>query len=72
MDRYSDMYDMDEPILKRRRMSVAHRAKQFAPFAALKEHGEAIEETADAADSKVQEEEHSGFLYEDMLVYKED
>lgn len=71
-DIYEDMYELEPPQLQHRRMDVAHRAKQFAPFAALKEHGIKIEETAEAVEQRIAEEEHRGFLYEDLFVYKED
>ena len=33
---YSDIMDMDKPISHHKPMDITHRAKIFAPFAALK------------------------------------
>lgn len=33
---YADMVFMPRPVSNRRKMDVGHRAKQFAPFAALR------------------------------------
>ena len=46
MDDYSDIINMPRPISKKRRpMEKTMRAAQFAPFAALSGHEEALEET---------------------------
>ena len=34
--KYGELIDRDRPVSRRPRMPVAERAKQFAPFAALK------------------------------------
>lgn len=55
--RYGDIIDMPHHApVGRQRMSVAMRAAQFAPFAALTGHSEAIEETRRHTEEKV---EHS-------------
>lgn len=44
---YSDIINLEHPTSKRHpRMSMMQRAAQFAPFAALTGHSEAIDETA--------------------------
>lgn len=44
-EKYADIMYLPKPKLKRK-METAHRAKQFAPFAALKGFEESVEETA--------------------------
>ena len=39
---YTDMIYMQRPIPRRIRMDIGHRAKQFAPFAALKGFEECV------------------------------
>ena len=47
MSNYDDIIDLPHHVSKDRpRMSMYQRAAQFAPFAALNGHGEAIEQTA--------------------------
>lgn len=41
---YEDIIEMQRPIAKRRGMEIAHRAKIFAPFAALKGFEECVRE----------------------------
>lgn len=52
-DQYADIINLPHPVSKRHpQMSMEERAAQFAPFAALTGHGEAIRKTAeDVADS---------------------
>ena len=46
-DQYEDIIDLPRPVsTKHPRMSMEDRAAQFAPFAALTGHGDAIRETA--------------------------
>ena len=50
MGKYDDIILLPHPISKKRRpMAMRERAAQFAPFAALKGHEQAIEDTARAA-----------------------
>lgn len=42
-DDYKDIMDRKRPILHHHPMEIAHRAKQFAPFAALKGFEETVE-----------------------------
>ena len=53
--RYGDIIDMPhhDPV-GRQRMSVAMRAAQFAPFAALTGHSEAIEKTRRQTEEKAE------------------
>ena len=44
--RYDDIIDLLRPALKHPRMPRINRAAQFAPFAALTGHEEAVRETA--------------------------
>ena len=47
MNKYDDIIDLPHHVSKKRpRMSLENRAAQFAPFAALNGHDEAIAETA--------------------------
>ncbi len=47
MGKYDDMIDMERPVSKKHKpMSMYERAAQFAPFAALKGHDEAVADTA--------------------------
>lgn len=52
-DQYEDIIDLPRPVSKKHpQMSMEERAAQFAPFAALTGHGEAIRKTAeDVAES---------------------
>lgn len=43
MDTYKDIIHCQRPSSRKYHMSTAHRAKQFAPFAALKGYEEAIQ-----------------------------
>jgi len=61
MNDYDDIIHLPHHVSKNRpRMSMYQRAAQFAPFAALTGHEEAIEQTAkDHAESFEQDEELS-------------
>ena len=50
---YQKYLYIPRPVSKRYPMDVQHRAKQFAPFAALTGHGAAVEETARIAQEKM-------------------
>lgn len=46
MDNFEDIINLPHPVSKNHpKMDLAHRAAQFAPFAALSGHEEAIHET---------------------------
>ena len=42
MEDYEDILHMERPVSERHRMETVHRAKQFAPFAALKGFEECV------------------------------
>lgn len=49
MEEYEDIINLPHHVSKKHeRMSMTNRAAQFAPFAALSGHEEAIEKTAKA------------------------
>lgn len=55
-DNYSDIINLPhpEPPQRHQRMSMMARAAQFAPFAALTGHDDAIAETARLTDSQIE------------------
>lgn len=56
--RYDDILHLPHPVSKRHpQMPLSDRAAQFAPFAALTGHEEAVRETARLTDSRVELEE---------------
>lgn len=58
--RYDDILDLPHPISKTHpQMPVADRAAQFAPFAALTGHGEAVRETARPTEKRIELDEDS-------------
>jgi len=66
--RYGDMWHLSRPSSSRTPMPRENRAAQFAPFAALHGHEEAIGETARLTDRKIelddaQKEEINRLLY---------
>ena len=46
---YNDILHKSRPVSRRHPMLISHRAKQFAPFAALKGYEEAIRAQDDRA-----------------------
>lgn len=57
-DQYEDIIDLPHPVSKKHaQMSMEERAAQFAPFAALTGHGEAIRKTAEVAAERYDREE---------------
>ena len=56
---YDDILDLPHPTSKKHpRMSMAARAAQFAPFAALTGYGDAIKETARLTDQQLELDEN--------------
>ena len=53
MNKYSDILNLNRPKSKYPKMSMLDRATQFAPFAALTTHGDAIRETDRLTDKKL-------------------
>ena len=53
MGEYDDIINLEHPTSQRhQRMSMEQRAAQFAPFAALSGHGEALQQTARNVESQ--------------------
>jgi hypothetical protein len=56
-DQYEDIINLPHPVSsKHPQMSMEERAAQFAPFAALTGHGEAIRKTAEHAAESYEKE----------------
>lgn len=65
---YDDIINLPHPISKTHpRMSIADRAAQFAPFAALTGHEEAIQETARLTDEKAELDENAKAALDEKL-----
>ena len=59
MGKYEDIINLPHHVSKKHpQMSMHDRAAQFAPFAALSGHSEAIEETTRLADWKTELDEY--------------
>lgn len=68
MGAYDDIIHLPHPTSsKHPRMSMADRAAQFSPFAALVGHGTAIEETARLTDRKIELTEDEKTLLDEKL-----
>lgn len=73
IERYSDIIYLPHPEpRKHKRMTMEQRAAQFAPFAALSGHGDAVRETERLTDSKVLLSEEIVFLLNEKLRYLKD
>ena len=65
---YDDILDLPHPTSKKHpRMSMAARAAQFAPFAALTGYGDAIKETARLTDQQLELDENEKALLNEKL-----
>lgn len=59
MYKYKDMIDLPHPVSRiHPQMPVGDRAAQFAPFAALTGHHEAVKETARITDERIELDEY--------------
>ena len=68
MGAYDDIIDLPHPTSARHpRMSMAGRAAQFSPFAALVGHGAAIRETARLTDRKIELTEDEKAILDEKL-----
>ena len=68
MGAYDDIIDLPHPASARHpRMSMAERAAQFSPFAALVGHGAAIRETARLTDRKMELTEDEKAVLDEKL-----
>lgn len=69
MDKYSDIINLPHHTSRtRNKMSIDKRAAQFAPFAALKGHKEAIIETERLTDKKIELDESEKIILNNKLL----
>lgn len=69
MNNYDDIIDLPHHVSKvRKQMPLANRAAQFAPFAALTGHEDALAETARHTDSKIELTDDEKFLLSKRLA----
>ena len=69
---YEDIIHLPHHVSQRRpQMSLHDRAAQFAPFAALTGHEEAVKETARMTDSRIELDENEIQLLDQKLQYLE-
>ena len=67
---YEDIIHLPHHVSQRRpQMSLRDRAAQFAPFAALTGHEEAVKETARLTDSRIELDENEIQLLDQKLQY---
>ena len=73
MGEYDDIINLPHHVSRKHpRMSIHDRAAQFAPFAALTGHGEAIAETARLTDRKIELDDYERLkLDEKLLILQE-
>ena len=69
MNKYKDIIHLNRPISHRKKMSMHDRAAQFAPFAALTGHNEAILETARLTDKKIELDENQIEQINQQILY---
>lgn len=70
--KYADIIDLPHPNPKKHiRMPRSSRAAQFAPFAALTGHSEAIKETARTTEQQIELDESMKELINDKLLLLE-
>ena len=62
-DNYEDIINLQRPVLKTRGMDVGHRAKIFAPFAALKGFEESVKQKEFVYESRcILTDDHSNYI----------
>lgn len=67
-NKYDDIIERNHPMSKKHpRMSIADRAAQFSPFAALTGHGEAIKEAERLTETRIELDENEKKLINDKL-----
>ena len=73
MGEYDDIINLPHHVSRKHpQMSIHDRAAQFAPFAALTGHGEAIAETARLTDRKIELDDYEVLkLDEKLLILQE-
>lgn len=65
---YDDIIHLPRPVSKTHpQMAISDRAAQFAPFAALTGHGDAIRETARFTDEKAELDENAKAILDEKL-----
>ena len=71
-EKYKDIIELDRPKSPRQQMSSEMRAAQFAPFATLRGHDEAVMETSRLTDRKIElEEEDIKIINENLNKIKQ-
>ena len=69
MGNYEDIINLTHHVSKKHpQMSMHDRAAQFAPFAALSGHSEAIAETARLTDRKIELDEYEKMNLDEKLI----
>lgn len=69
---YDDIISLPHPVSKRfPQMSLRDRAAQFAPFAALNGHSDAIRETARITDAKIEISESTAEVLDRKILFLE-
>ena len=73
MESYEDILYLEHHVSKKHpQMSIYNRAAQFAPFAALSGHGEAIAETARLTEGKIELDDYEKLkLNEKVYILQE-
>ncbi len=69
MNEYDDIIDLPHYEPRHKRMPLANRAAQFAPFAALSGHHDAIDETARMTDKKMELSESDQKELNQKIIY---
>ena len=69
MDNYQDIIDLDRPISKHPKLSMASRAAQFSPFAALTGYDDEIKETARLVEKRKILDEEAIMIINNKLNY---
>lgn len=68
MESYEDILYQEHHVSKKHpQMSIYNRAAQFAPFAALSGHGEAIAETARLTEGKIELDDYEKLKLDEKL-----
>ena len=68
MESYEDILYLEHHVSKKHpQMSIYNRAAQFAPFAALSGHGEAIAETARLTEGKIELDDYEKLKLDEKL-----
>ena len=68
MESYEDILYLEDHVSKKHpQMSIYNRAAQFAPFAALSGHGEAIAETARLTEGKIELDDYEKLKLDEKL-----